>query len=131
MRISDEAAAAGIGVESVYRDGRSGGWAVPEPVIDPRTDGIRFKEFENLCDLLVFDMLENWWPETVKEAIEKKEVAAELAARQNKLAVTLTWNLDAVGDKPNLHPEFIERIFSAALEANGLQNFDLEVKEAS
>lgn len=118
-----------IGVEQVEAEGRSGGWAVPYPHIDPEEESTRFKEFENLCDLALAHFLETVWPEAVKEAIANKEAA--FAARQSHYQVTLTWDLGTVGDKPILTPPWLERIFTAALEANGLQNFELEVKEAS
>jgi len=39
-----------LGVETVYSEGRGGGWAVPEPHIDPEEEPKRFEQFRQMAE---------------------------------------------------------------------------------
>lgn len=110
-----ETACEQLGVAGVYAEGRSGGWAVPHPHIDPEEEAARFREFENLCDLTLSDILENAWPEAVKQAVAEKEAAIELASRQTCIEARITWQNKA----PKLTEDFLKRVIMEGFQRNG------------
>ena len=72
LRLRGEGQAFGFNVERIYQEGRSGGWAVPEPKIDPEDQAEQFAAFRKWIAGEVEYWVGDLWPERVREAMAEK-----------------------------------------------------------